>query len=66
MKKSLSFKIFILVFVAVTLVITAILYGQTLYFDKFYESKKIDALSENLDNFLLQYQTENWSDIELY
>ncbi len=66
MKKSLSFKIFILVFVAVTLVITAILYGQTLFFEKFYEGKKIDTLSKNLDDFLLEYQAENWSDIELY
>ncbi|MCG8484183.1 MAG: HAMP domain-containing histidine kinase, partial [Clostridia bacterium] len=35
-------------------------------FEKFYEAKKIDTLSKNLDDFLLKYQDENWSDIELY
>lgn len=66
MKKSLTLKMFLIIFLSLMLVITIILWGQVSYFQEFYQRKIEQNLIENIEEFTQSYKTENWSDIELY
>ncbi|MCT4688796.1 sensor histidine kinase [Vallitalea sp.] len=63
--KSIVFKMFIITFVSVMSLITIIFLVQSLFINKYYITKKIDNIINNINSFSKQYKQEKWNYDEL-
>ncbi len=66
MRKSLTAKMFLITFLCFMLMIIIIFFVQTFYFNNFYETKRINNIINNINNFSLEYVKNNWSQEELF
>lgn len=64
MKKSLTTKIFVLIFMSIMVVFTVMGSFQFLYYSKFYEKNKIEETAHNFQTYIDDYKTKGWSEKE--
>ena len=66
MRKSLTAKMFLITFLFFMLMIIIIFLVQNFYFNHFYETKRINTIIDNINNFSSEYVKNNWSQEELF
>ena len=66
MKKSLTMKMFVTLFVSFVLITLTIMLYLYCYFNFSYRDIKIDRMTKAINEFAEQYEQGNWSEYELY
>lgn len=66
MKKSLSVRLFLISAVFFSIMVSIIVVGLDIYFNRFYKFEKVDQTIEKMNAFANDYEKEQWSDEELY
>jgi len=61
MKRSLTIKMFILIFVSIIALFSFIATFQYIYYQNFYENSKIKETAKNLENYVTDYTDNNWT-----
>ena len=61
MKRSLTIKMFVLIFVSIIALFSFIATFQYIYYQNFYENSKIKETARNLENYVTDYTDNNWT-----
>lgn len=65
LRYSITFKMFLITFISIMSIMTIIFVVQSMFFNKFYASTKIDNIIENINSFTKEYKKNNWNYKEL-
>ncbi|GAA0180314.1 HAMP domain-containing sensor histidine kinase [Clostridium sediminicola] len=60
MKKTLALKMFLMIFSLIILTITVIITAQWFYFNKYYETHKINSVISNINSFTTKFEDNKW------
>ncbi|MCG8641143.1 MAG: hypothetical protein MI862_15520, partial [Desulfobacterales bacterium] len=66
MMKSLSLKLFVIIFLSFIIMITGIVFAFDIYFNNYYENIKIENTIKNINEFADAYSKYDWNKEELY
>ena len=66
MKKSLSLKLFATIVLSFFIMIIGIIFTLDIYFNHFYENKKIENIVSNINDFADSYSQNNWNKEEIF
>ncbi len=61
MKRSLTIKMFVLIFTSIIALFSCIAVFQYIYYQNFYENSKINETARNLENYVSDYTENNWN-----
>ncbi len=61
MKRSLTVKMFVLIFSSIIVLFSFIAMFQYVYYQNFYENSKIKETANNLENYVTDYTNEQWT-----
>lgn len=64
-KKSIAFKLFVLMLLMLSFFIGVMLYSQTVFFERFYLDRKYESLEKNIGAFVELYESNNWNKYNL-
>ncbi len=61
MKRSLTIKMFVLIFTSIVALFSCIAVFQYIYYQNFYENSKIHETAKNLENYVSDYTDNSWN-----